>query len=139
MAPHPESLVIFQVQRLPVPLNGHGSLTSPRTSLDLNFDFQKALFQLLVAILWQPSIISLFIRSVKRLTKLFPTDSPTHQPLFNKQPDQRRELILPGTYRDFNPQTKEIFFSVIQLDLQSRQNFKSHPANHRRVPVYTQR
>jgi hypothetical protein len=37
----PESLVIFQVQSLSVPLNEHGSLTSPRTSLDLNFDFQK--------------------------------------------------------------------------------------------------
>ena len=36
----PESLVIFQVQSLSVPLNEHGSLTSPRTSLDLNFDFQ---------------------------------------------------------------------------------------------------
>jgi hypothetical protein len=36
----PESLVIFQVQSLSMPLNEHGSLTSPRTSLDLNFDFQ---------------------------------------------------------------------------------------------------
>src|SRR5215216_6185906 len=102
-APHPESLVIFQVQSLPKPLNGLGSMTSPRTSLDLNFDFQKALFQLLVAILWQPSIISLFLRSVKRLRKLFPTDFPTHQPPFAQQSDQRREIILPGTYRDFNP------------------------------------
>jgi hypothetical protein len=44
-------------------------MTSPRTSLDLNFSFQKAI-SISNAILWQPSIIRFPYPAVNRLTKL---------------------------------------------------------------------
>ena len=95
----PESLVIFQVQSLPVPLNGPGSMTSPRTSLDLNFDFQTTR----VPFLWQPCILPSFYRSVKCFDKLFSTNLAALCQLDLFSVSSGGERILPLPDPDFNP------------------------------------
>ena len=75
-------------------------MTSPRTSLDLNFDFQKAL----MPILWQPSIItfgSCFVKCFENFLDDFCPDSRI-------QLSTSGESILPRLHSDFNPSIKNI-------------------------------
>jgi len=82
-------------------------MTSPRTSLDLNFSFQKAL----VAILWQPSIITFHYSVVKCFCKLSRRHLHTNQ-LFNSSLQVSGvESIVPRSTTDFNPWTPIIFNS----------------------------
>ena len=80
-------------------------MTSPRTSLDLNFDFQTTR----VPFLWQPCILLTFSRSVKCFDKLFSTNLAAldHFELFSLV--SGGELILPFPDPDFNPPVSLIF------------------------------
>jgi len=87
----PESLVIFQVQSFPKPLNGLGSIASPRTSLDLNFDFQTAF----LPFLWQPSIIRFCFQFVKLFLKLSQRFLPRHNHTLNNTQIQGGKAFYP--------------------------------------------
>ena len=101
----PESLVIFQVQSLPKPLNGLGSMTSPRTSLDLNFDFQTTLqcrfSGSLESYRFHPDSSSVFAYFLRRISPL--------RYLRLSSMISGGERILPFTHPDFNPPIHLIF------------------------------
>ena len=74
-------------------------MTSPRTSLDLNFDFQTTR----VPFLWQPCILLTFYRSVKCFDKLFSTNLAALCQLDLFSVSSGGERILPLPDPDFNP------------------------------------
>ena len=83
-------------------------MTSPRTSLDLNFSFQKAIS---VAILWQPSIITFVDRVVKCFCKLSRQHLHTNHHHNSSLQVSGVQSIVPRSTTDFNPPTPIHFTS----------------------------
>jgi hypothetical protein len=106
-----------------------GSMTSPRTSLDLNFSFQKAT-SILSAILWQPSIITFSYCIVKCFSKLSRQLFPRfYQPIIHFQ-FNRGKALYPVHPLTSTPHANKIHI-ILQIDFTINLRFSFNTANHR--------